>query len=78
MSLPKGLGLPSGQPSPTIDLLLVILGGLEGAKTFSSETNSKRGWTFVLPCASLCVEEWERRCWEERAAQSSTYVQEGQ
>lgn len=68
---------PQVNPLPP-DLLLVLLGGLEGAKTHSSETNPKRGWMFALHCASVCVEGWETSGWEERAAWSRACIWEGQ
>ena len=43
------------------DLLLVILGRLEGGNTRFSETNPRRGRMFVQPCTSVCLEGWEGR-----------------
>lgn len=74
---PNLLDRPQVNPLPP-GLLLVILRGLEAAKTRSSETNPERGWLFVLPCTSGCVEGRERRCWEKRAACSSACIREGQ
>lgn len=44
-----------GFPVQCVDLVLVILGELEGAKTHLSETNPEREWMFALPYMSRGV-----------------------